>query len=130
LHGARDPVRLGSIVAWLSQKEVLHVHDAVVHGGVDPSAALCALDPRLTASLPLRETRSAQLLSDAHELNRIGRLDDGTRPVKVWMRTVVALLGARPEGTPISAILKKMGCRIPPVYENRSSQASGGPVLA
>lgn len=93
---------------WLSQKDIRRVHDAVVRGGVDPSAVCCGLDPRLTATLPGQESRCAQLLSDLHELNRIGCLMDGTRPVKVWMQTGLALLGARTEAVVLRAILKKV----------------------
>ena len=92
---------------WLSQEEVRRVHDAVVRGGLQPSAARCGLDPRLTATLPMYENRSAQLLGDIHELNRIGRLSDGTQAAKVWLRTAMTLLGPRAEAAALGRLLKK-----------------------
>lgn len=77
------------------------MHDAVVRGGVEPAAARCGLAPSLTATLPKHESRAAELLSDLHELNRMGR------PAKVWMWTAIALLGSRSEAAQLRCIIKK-----------------------
>jgi hypothetical protein len=94
-------------VPWLSPKEVNRIVRAAVHGEVDPLVARCGLDPTLVALLPIRENRTAQTLSDLHELNRIGRLEIGTRPAKLWIRTALALLGPRSEAASLRVILKK-----------------------
>lgn len=74
---------------------------AAVRGGVDPAVARCGIDRNLTAALPMRDTRPDQLLSDAHELNSVDLLRDGTRPVEVWFDNVRTLLGSRPKTLPV-----------------------------
>lgn len=91
---------------WLSPKKVIRVVRAAIGAGVDPCVACCGLDPALVATLPTRESRADQLLSDVHELNRIDRLVDGTRPLKVWMRNALTLMGPRRERALLTAIKK------------------------
>jgi hypothetical protein len=93
----------------LSHEELLQLHAAAVSAGLDPAALIAAAPAPLAASFPQQAHPHAQLLSDLHELNRVGRIAGGQSPLRTWLQTAASLAEGRPEASVFRAALAKLG---------------------
>lgn len=78
---------------------LLGVHDAAVRAGLAQSrgALLGGIDTALGAAFPGSNSPAGQLLTDLDELNKLGRVADGSVPLATWLRNALALAGPRRE---------------------------------
>src|SRR5262249_22686299 len=70
---------------------------AAVALGLERGALLAGVDRGIVAGLPNMTSKTAQILSDLHELARIGALPDGARPLRAWLEARSALVASRAE---------------------------------
>jgi hypothetical protein len=94
----------------LPREILLELHAAAIRAGLTRSrqALLGGIDARVVASLPSAPNAAAELLMDLTELNRMGRLADGTVPLRSWLETAVALTGPRTEASVFQSALHKL----------------------
>ena len=108
IHAARAPLAraldqandasTGRRVAGKSQldRDLLHqVHVAAISAGLSRSSLLAGISRSFVASLPYSSSPDAQLLSDLLELNRVDPLQDGERPLEIWLHNAAAIAGPR-----------------------------------
>lgn len=84
------------------------IHDilaAAIRVGLARDSLLRGIDPTFVASLPLGTNTASGMLSDLHELNRTGRLADGTIPLRVWLENAQTLASSRVEGQVFSSAI-------------------------
>ncbi|HLM74909.1 MAG TPA: hypothetical protein VK459_19505, partial [Polyangiaceae bacterium] len=75
-------------------EEILKLHRVALSFHLEDArdALLEGIDPAVVSELPKGLAPSDQILSDLTELNRIGRLDDGSIPLEIWILNAVSLV--------------------------------------
>lgn len=105
----------------VSREEILRLHAAVVHVGLDRQVLLGGLDPAFIALLHKGDTPAEQILLDLETLNAVEVLTDRTVPLAVWLANAVALSGPRTERPMFESALARL--LAPPVHEGAVSEA-------
>lgn len=82
---ASDLPRESDHMQRLSNEFVAALTQAVVELNLDRDALLSGIDPAVVSAIPSRRTPAEQLLTDLHELNNVGRLVDGSDPLRCWL---------------------------------------------
>ncbi|MEO5729428.1 MAG: effector-associated domain EAD1-containing protein, partial [Byssovorax sp.] len=83
----------------LPHATLLEVHEAAIGAGLNQvrGALLGGIDVALVAALPGSSTPAGQLLTDLDELNKLGRVPDGSVPLATWLTNALVLVGPRRE---------------------------------
>ena len=84
-----------------------HIHAlcaAVVELRIDRQALLAAIDKELVSRLPVETNHARQIRSDVVQLNKIGRLPDGTVPLVTWVINALHLAGPSSHAVTIEKI--------------------------
>jgi hypothetical protein len=107
LHQQRVPEPGG---VALSFDDVLRAHGAAVGLRFDRerSALFGGIDPRIMSAIPTGGSPSGQILTDLHELNRVGAAGDGEVPLRRWLLNAVTLSAARMERATFEGCLRKL----------------------
>jgi hypothetical protein len=81
-------------MSLLNPEEILKLHRVALSFHLEDArdALLEGIDPAVVSELPKGLAPSDQILSDLTELNRIGRLDDGSIPLEIWILNAVSLV--------------------------------------
>lgn len=80
---------------------LLAVHEAAVRAGLPRTrgALFGGIDTALVAAFPGSDNPAAQLLTDLDELNKLGRIPDGSVPLATWLSNALTLVGPRREAS-------------------------------
>lgn len=83
----------------LPHETLLGVHAAAVRAGLNQvrGALLGGIDSALVAGFPGSSTPASQQLTDLDDLNKLGRVPDGSVPLATWLTNALALVGPRRE---------------------------------
>ena len=93
----------------LSDEECGALAEAAIDAGLDRTALLRGLHPRLTGDLPLEHTPNEQRRSDVRELNRRSPVSDGDAcPVIVWVANAHTAAGRLPQAALFSDQLSRL----------------------
>jgi hypothetical protein len=84
------------------------IYKAAVDAGLHRQALLADLDPAVRAILEQDATVSGQLFMDLQKLNRMGRLLDGSIPLRTWLETAELLAGPQREAKVFKRALAKL----------------------
>lgn len=99
---------------WQIDQDLLHrVGQAAIRAGLSRSALLAGINRHFVASLPYASSEASQLLGDLHELNRVGALGDGERPLAIWLHNAAVLAGPRREAAVFREALAAIGAPSP-----------------
>jgi hypothetical protein len=117
-----------------SHEEIALLWEAAVTAGLSRSVLLSGLDPRLRATLPDGGPHGEQVMSDLHELNRMGQLPTGVVPVAVWIHSAAVMAGPRAEASIFHWAAAQLRDRLKPssvfpVAMPTGGQPAGGPTL-
>lgn len=94
----------------LPDRTIYELYEAAVDAGLTQRSVLVSSLPRpFVASLPVLPAPSAQLLSDLNHLNAVGRLSDGSLPIRDWLVMALALAGPKPAATRFREALTELG---------------------
>lgn len=98
------------------------IHQIVVLAGVERHELLGGIDRRVVQGLRTQSSPSSQTLYDLHELNSMGALDDGSRPLETWLRNAWSLVPTRRDV--IERALREIRCEpatLPDASEARTN---------
>jgi hypothetical protein len=108
IAGTHRPTRRASASRpVLLFEDVERLHDAAIRLNLGQSrgALFGGVDRAILSSLPVYASPSAQILSDIHELNRLGRSSGGDAPLGYWLRNARSLAGPQREAATIERCL-------------------------
>jgi Effector-associated domain 5 len=97
-------------VETLKHEEVVRLHEAIVSSQLarNRDALLIGIPPEIVAGLPPASGAAAQILTDIGALNNLGRLADGSLPLRAWMKNAVTLSKGRVECDVLREALRKL----------------------
>src|SRR5262249_49505580 len=95
-------------VQSLSREVILEVHAAACSCSLSRTTLLGGIPNEVTYGLPDAADKGSQLLSDLSELNRMGRLSDGSLPIAAWLENACALSRTRRENTVFTRALASL----------------------
>ena len=101
----------------MKHQTLLEVHKAVIGSRLDRAVLLAGIDRHLVAGLARASSPSAQILMDLQALNGIGKLSDGSMPLRSWLETAYHLTGPRREAGVFALALSELGKNGPSVAD-------------
>lgn len=106
LHVLRPGARGGNTLTF---DDVIQLHETAVLLDLyrERDALLTGIDPRIIAAIPSGSSPSAQLLTDLHELNRIGAEADGDVVMRQWLENAISMTRHRVEKVTFERCLRK-----------------------
>lgn len=101
-----------SDTALLDRRDIFQIVDIATATGLSAPNRRGMLHegiaPAYAASLPVMAAPRDQVLSDLMQLNRVGVLRDGSRPLAQWLRNAVALVPNHREAKQLEALLDRV----------------------